>query len=323
MAAAAAAASSRRRRQHRPVVGDHHRRQKRKHNYHNGARRRRLAGISHLNREQGRNSIVTFANKLANNDGLAIINEARVLHNYTASYDQYDTLLNRVILPPDYANFAFLPYRIDSKKWADGAVETMPSPFGEIKVKYAVKYPTTFLRVLPKASFQKLMTSLHDNIQQFNQEELQRKQSLSCLKKVLCVCNNSTKQFEQDRIEYLETIIEEEVNVLPNFQDRGLTMEYLICGKLEGLVLSISPWLQHRGDLINNQFWEGSRPLKPLSVVESEQHNVTTCTEAVLVPDDTFFGSAVMCDPPVVDTRTMSSIETKSEVPSIYAVKKT
>ena len=151
---------------------------------------------------------------------------------------------------------------------------------------------------------------------------MQRKQGLSCLKKVLCVCNNSTKQFEQDRIEYLETIIEEEVNVLPNFQDRGLTMEYLICGKLEGLVLSISPWLQHRGDLINNQFWEGSRPLKPLAV-ESESHNVTTCTEAVLVPDDTFFGSAVMCDPPVVDTRTMSSIETKSEVPSIYAVKDT
>ena len=115
-------------------------------------RHRYTAAMSHLGREgSDRNEIVR--NDWVNTDGLALINDCRVLHQYSATYSQHDTILTRQILPPNNANFCFLPYRMDATHWNEGSVEKIISPFGEIDIKTPVVYPTQFVRTLPKEDF--------------------------------------------------------------------------------------------------------------------------------------------------------------------------
>ena len=100
-----------------------------------------------------------------------------------------------------------------------------------------------------------------------------------------------------------------------------MTMDYLACGKLEGLLLSISPWTG-RDD---NRHWTGSRPERAVVSVEEDGGGEMwtaevaegVAEEAVMVSDDTIFDTRYMCDPP---TMAASSVRSESKQSSKYVV---
>jgi len=279
-------------------------------------------------------------------EGLALISSCRVIHRYSAQYDKHSTRLDRQILPPDNDNFQFLPYRLDSKHWRDGSVEKIISAFGEIDICTSVCYPLQFARVLEKDEFESVMDLVHsiaqdedyqDNDDEEEAEEQQEeKEQIGCCWSLSCgAClTNKKRQERAEKKERLHLILERDINKRPTFATKSMTMDYLSCGKLEGILLSISPWVAESG--VDNRYWNGSRPMRADAVVSFEADTSETKKttevgersgerhiehdlgeEAVMVPDDTIFDTRYMCDPPTMAAPCLSA---ESKQSSKYAV---
>lgn len=272
-------------------------------------------------------------------EGLALISSCRVIHRYSAQYDKHSTRLDRQILPPDNDNFQFLPYRLDSKHWRDGSVEKIMSTFGEIDICTSVCYPLQFARVLEKDEFESVMDLVHSiaqdqDYQEEEEEKEEAEEKIGCCWSLSC-WSRSLRQERARKKERLQLILERDINKRPTFATKSMTMDYLSCGKLEGILLSISPWVAESG--VDNRYWNGSRPMRADAVVSFEEDtSETTKTtevgersgeehiephdlgeEAVMVPDDTIFDTRYMCDPPTMAAPCLSA---ESKQSSKYAV---
>jgi len=275
-------------------------------------RHRYQAALSHLGREgAARQEIVHFSNHDQNHDGIALINYCRVLHQYSATYNKHDAFLSRNILPPNNANFHFLPYRIESQQWQDGQIEKIISPFGEIGIHTPVCYPLSFIQTLPKEEFEDVMNTLHDGLHRCMagwQDERRRRvaSQCGCLYSICRTCVPKGTVTRTMKETWLLDLLEQEINARDLFRTQAMTLRYLYVGKLEGLVLSVAPWMEQGG--VDNPAWSGSRPhrILPMQVEETggvEGGEGGTCREegvaiAALVPDNTVFESKYMCDPP-------------------------
>ena len=272
--------------------------------------RRRLAAMSHLVGEQGRKSNILFTHSM-DPYGISLINECRSLHNYTSAYDKHDTVLTRSILPPDNANFSFLPYQISSEDWREGSTQKMPSPFGEINIKTSVFYPPSFLRIFPKAEFIKMMDHLHTSLKDFKNAEGERKRATFCSR----FCFSTSDQNKRLRA-HCSHILKEQINTHPLFVTKNTHLQYLFCGGLEGLLLQVSPWIGDRND--KNEAWDGKIPFlcSIASMPEGDEgeegkeggeNEAPAPAEGVLVPDNTIFDSGCMCDPPALDPAALNT----------------
>jgi hypothetical protein len=305
IAIAAASSSSRRRRNKRKW-------RKKKKNPSNRRRRRYEAAISHLGWERDRSNIVQFSNEMSK-EGIAMINYCRLLHQYSATYNKHDTILTRNILPPNNHNFHFIPYSIDSKNWQDGQNEKMLSPFGEIDIKTPVTYPTSFIGRFSKKAFIEIMTLIHTHMITYDHElnkELilhfyEKYPYCRCCCPVKCFLPNLSERNESKR-QYLSDMIDDEINNRTLFINQGMTLNYIYCGKLEGLILSISPWLNNinEDDRLNNA-WIGTRPDRILlsNVISGSGGSGGSGSDmvvAAVVSKDAIIESKYLCDTPTI-----------------------
>ena len=159
---------------------------------------------------------------------------------------------------------------------------------------------------------------------------------------LLMGCLLSKKLSRQEKSHHLNVLLMEDINERSLFVDQCMTLNYLYCGKLEGLILSIAPWTTSEiaGD---NPSWSGSRPNRILAMnvevgagVEDVENSsssssgggggggggggpavvvvtpLAAATAALLVSDDTVFDSRHMCDPPVLSSSSSSLPPTRS-----------
>ena len=85
---------------------------------------------------------------------------------------------------------------------------------------------------------------------------------------------SGSKQERARKKERLQLILERDINKRPTFATKSMTMDYLSCGKLEGILLSISPWVAESG--VDNRYWNGSRPMRADAVVSFEEDTSET-----------------------------------------------
>lgn len=194
-----------------------------------------------------------------------LINEARSMHQYHQTYNASSATLDRSILPPNSSNFVFdEDFVFPAINTADQYYAHIEMKSGEIVIDLATKFT--------QREYKEVKMGLIKVLTRFDADEAhQIPPNLVCFCFCGCIGERGARRQKiyEDRYHavanYLENVNEKK------FMERGIEVNYVNIGGLEGLMVDVSPWNAQGED---NKYWDGERPFcigtPVLNAVEEE-----------------------------------------------------